>query len=208
MNLAAFFDAVRPLGRGGRLTQTQVSGFEAIILHCLHEDLTLEHTAYVLATAWHETGARMEAVREGFAKTDQGSRRAVARLFERGIIRQNYALPQSNGNSYYGRGFVQLTHLENYAKTGHSLGIDLVTYPDRMLDTDVSIRAMVWGMVTGAYRGKSLEDILPYAEPTLDEWINARDIINGDVKKNGKMIAQYAIAFYEALKGANDEPIY
>ena len=202
MNFAAFFNAVRPVMRNGRLSQEQVKGFEAIIQHCDEKHLPAEHTAYVLATAYHETGGRMTAVREGFASTDAGACRAVAKLYERGIISRNYAKPESNGKSYYGRGLVQLTHLANYAKTGHALGIDLVTYPDEMLDLAVSVEAIVWGMTTGSYRGKSLYDMLPYSDPTPEEWKQARDIINGDVSKNGEMIAGYAVIFYSALKGA------
>ena len=201
MNLSTFFNVVRPTVNGGRLTHKQVLGFEAVIAACAEQRINLEHTAYILATAYHETGGRMEPVREGFSSTDAGSRAAVAKLLERGIIRYDYAQPESNGKSYYGRGLVQLTHLGNYAKTGHALGLDLVSYPDKMLDLRVSVDAIIWGMTTGAYRNKSLTKMLPYAEPTLEEWINARDIINGDVKKNGGLIAKHAITFYTALKG-------
>ena len=202
MNLTSFFGAVRPLMKNGRLTQAQVDCFEMVISQCIEEDITYEHTAYILATIYHETGGRMEAVREGFAKTDQGARNAVEKLFTKGIIRRNYALPESNGRSYYGRGLVQLTHLDNYARTGHALGLDLVTNPDQMLNLEVSVKAIIWGMTTGAYRRRSLKDMLPYSDPTLEEWINARDIINGDTAKNGKLIAGYAVSFYSALQGA------
>ena len=201
MNLASFFDAIRPIMKNGRLTVPQVRAFEAIISECSAQDLTLEHTAYVMATAYHETGGRMEPVREGFASTDAGARKAVANLFKRGIISRDYAQPESNGRSYYGRGLVQLTHLDNYAKTGHQLGFDLVSFPDHMLDLNVSVEAMVWGMKTGAYRGKSLEDMLPYSNPTPVEWAAARGIINGDVRKNGALVGGYADMFYKALTG-------
>lgn len=204
MQLASFFDAVRPLMKNGRLTFPQVRGFEAVVLECLAQGITLEHTAYILATAYHETGGRMEPVREGFASTDAGSRRAVERLYDKGVISRNYAAPASNGNSYYGRGLVQLTHLANYAKTGHELGIDLVTYPDKMLDLTTSVKAIIWGMKTGSYRNRTLAKMLPFADPTPEEWKAARNIINGDTRKNGKMIADYAIMFHSALKGASD----
>lgn len=198
MSNAAFFDAVRPFMKDSRLTSAQVRAMEAIILKAEESNLMPSHTAYVLATAYHETGGLMEPVREGFCKTDAGSRKAVGRLYAKGIIREDYSLPQSNGKSYYGRGLVQLTHLYNYAKTGHALGLDLVTYPDLMLDLDVSVRAMIWGMITGSYRNKTLTDILP-ANPTFTQWKNARGIINGDVGKNGPMIAGYAVKFFNAL---------
>jgi len=203
MNLASFFGAVRPYMKGGILTQAQVVGCETIILECFEQDITIEHTAYILATAYHETGGRMEAVREGFAKTDAGARKAVADLFARKIISWDYAQPESNGRSYYGRGLVQLTHLDNYAKTGHALGLDLVSNPDQMLDLKTSVKAMIWGMTTGAYRKKkSLATELPFTDPTLQEWTLARDIINGDTRKNGERIARYAQFFYSALQGA------
>lgn len=201
MNRAKFFDAVRPYMRGGKLTTKQVEGIEAILSAAV--GMPLAHVAYLLATAFHETGGRMEPVREGFCKTDAGSRRAVESLFNKGVIRWNYALPEANGHSYYGRGYVQLTHMENYEKTGEALDIDLVNNPDLMLDPTISAKAMVWGAETGAYRGKSLSDKLPSnVPPTAAQWRSARGIINGDVRRNGTRVAGYAQNFYEALKEA------
>lgn len=41
--------------------------------------------------------------------------------------------PVSNGN-YYGRGFIQLTHKENYEKIGKLIGVDLVNNPELLED--------------------------------------------------------------------------
>lgn len=41
--------------------------------------------------------------------------------------------PVSNGN-YYGRGFIQLTHKENYEKIGKLIGVDLVNKPELLED--------------------------------------------------------------------------
>lgn len=93
-----------------KITQKQVDGYEAIFNYWdLYKLRNIRWLAYVLATAYHETGRRMEPVREGFCKTDEGSIRAVTRLYEKEVISTNYALPEENGNSYFGRGLVQIT---------------------------------------------------------------------------------------------------
>ena len=200
MSKAEFYNAIRYVMPKGRLTVSQVEGFEALLKVGSH--LPRSHMAYVLATAYHETGARMVPVREGFAKTDRGARNAVARLYARGRISRNYAVEhKKTGQSYYGRGYVQLTHYDNYRKTGEALGIDLVNDPDLMLVPVISADAIIWGMEHGSYRGKSLSTTLPSrVDPTAAQWRSARRVINGDMKKNGTLIGGYAQKFYKALE--------
>jgi hypothetical protein len=185
----------------GRLTSTQVNGFEAIIEFCSAAGMRRSHCAYVLATAYHETAYRMAPVREGLAKSDEGAIRAVTSLYDRGIISRNYAIRDANGHSYYGRGLVQLTFKENYKKIGDILGVDLVNNPDLMLNNAVSVPALVLGMQRGTFRRRRSLDMLP-SFPTDEQWITARDIINGDVKKNGPKIMDHAKLFLLALQEA------
>lgn len=189
-----FFDTVRhPLFRG-RLTQAQVEGLGNIVDYGVSHGYSRFQLAYILATAYHETGRRMQPIREGFCKTDAGSRRAVANLKAKGIIRTNYALPAGPyGLSYYGRGLVQITWLRNYLKMGKVIGVDLVKYPDKTLEWDVALPLLFIGHVRGLYTGKKL----PRAGEFTPE---LRAIINGDVKKNGPRIARYAEHFYAALE--------
>ena len=201
MDYAKFFGTIRPYMPRGRLTQNQVTGFEAIVNFCAARGMKRSHCAYILATAYHETAFRMQPVREGLAKTNEGAIRAVTSLYERGVISRNYALPQPNGHSYYGRGLVQLTFQENYKKVGNLLGVDLVNNPDLMLQTEHSVPALVLGMQRGLFRRRSSLDMLP-SFPTDDQWIKARDIINGDVTKNGPKVAQHAKLFMRALQEA------
>lgn len=201
MNYAKFFGRIRPYMPRGRLTQNQVKGFEAIIDFCAARGMRRSHCAYILATAYHETAFRMRPVREGLAKSNLGAIRAVTNLYDRGIISRNYALPHANGHSYYGRGLVQLTFIENYKKVGDLLGVDLVNNPDLMLQNEYSVPALVLGMEKGLFRRRRDLSMLP-SLPSDDEWINARDIINGDVKKNGPKIAQHAKLFLLALQEA------
>lgn len=194
---AAFYDSIRPLFRKGRLTGSQVEGMESILAETT--GMLPSHVAYVMATAFHETGQRMQPVREGFARTNDGAIRAVTGLFNKGIIRTNYALPDPlTGHSYYGRGLVQLTWKSNYARMGSALGLDLVGTPDLVLETDVSTACLVLGMKRGLFRKGHSLSMLPI-EPTMGQFVHAREIINGDMARNGLRIAGYAVAFMDAI---------
>ena len=46
--------------------------------------------------------------------------------------------------TYAGRGYIQLTGVENYRSAGNHLGIDLVTYPDLALSLEWSARIAHW----------------------------------------------------------------
>lgn len=47
------------------------------------------------------------------------------------------------GNQYYGRGFLQITHKENYEKIGKMIGKDIVKNPDLLLDPDIAADASI-----------------------------------------------------------------
>lgn len=191
--MKTFFDIVRPAFRGGKLSEAQVAGLSSIVAYGRREGFLRSHLAYVLATTFHETGERMTPVREGFAKTDAGAYRVVTAMFHKGIIRRNYALRDKAGNSFYGRGYVQITHKANYNKFG--IGAD----PDKALEVEVALTILFTGMSEGMFRkGKSL-GMIP-AVPALKDFRSARNIINGDVRRNGTMIAEYAVVFYNALQ--------
>ncbi len=126
--------------------------------------------AYVLATAYHEVGPNMAPVRESFASSDA---QAVRNL--RG---HSYAQVHGDtGKAYFGRGYVQLTWRENYAKLGAELGVDLVNNPDQLLQNpELSARVTVLGMRDGLFTGKTLDDY--FSGPESDPF-GARRIING-----------------------------
>lgn len=195
--MIAFYNSIRPLFRRGRLTKKQVEGMESILAET--PGMWPSHVAYIMATAFHETGQRMQPVREGFAKTNAEAILAVTGLYNKGIIVSNYALPDPiTGHSYYGRGLVQLTWKANYERMGENLGLDLVGTPDLVLETKVSTKCLVLGMERGLFRkGRNLS-MLPIA-PTMGQFIAARDIVNGDMLRNGSRIAVYAVGFMSAL---------
>lgn len=210
-----FFDHVRADDAlfNAPLTEGQVRGLNRLLSAWeKYGTGDRRHLAYVLATSFHETGRRMEPVREGFASTDAGARAAVQRLYAAGRIRRNYALPAANGNSYYGRGDVQLTHPENYRgplrdRVLEMFGVDIYAEPDACLRSDVSAFILIEGMTRGLtgrgdYTGKALED---YIGPRGVNFVAARRVVNGTDK--AREIAAYAVAFDDALAAAGVPPL-
>lgn len=180
-----------------KLTQKQVDGYDAIFDHW--DDLGLQDLrwlAYILATAYHETGGAIEPVREGGCKTDECSIQAVTELYEQGIISENYAIPAPNGKSYFGRGLVQLTWAANYKTLGDALGIGSQLYdnPSLALDLHMSVKIMFKGMIDGLFTPQKLAH---FFNETGTDWINARTIVNGMDK--AETIADYAKRFKNCL---------
>lgn len=177
MNRAAFYDKIRPLF-GGKITQSQVEGMEAILNEWEARQLTdMRYLAYILATVFHETARTMQPVRE----------------YGRGKGRPYGDPDPITGEIYYGRGWPQLTWKRNYEKMGVRLGIDLVGNPDLALQMDVSADIMFEGMLFGLFTGRKLKDYFN----TKTDWRNARRIINGTDRAD--LIASYAMKFFDAL---------
>lgn len=195
-NRNIFFAYVRRAPFGGKLTQRQVDGLNAILAYWDSWPFAgdIRWLAYILATVHHETGGRFEPVREGFAKSDAAARKIVAK--------RKYGVVEKTGHVYYGRGFVQLTWLDNYKRMGDILGLDLVNNPDLALDLNVSTRILFEGMARGLsgkgdFTGKALED---YFNGKVDDPVGARAIVNRNDKAN--LIAGYHKNFLDALRAA------
>ena len=192
-----FFDFARKAPFGNRLSQQQVEGVERIldVWDAEHLGSDPRWLAYILATAFHETGGKMVPVREGFATTDAGARHAV-----RG---RRYARPDAvTGEVYYGRGDVQLTWAKNYRAMGSLLNLPLYEQPDLALDPEVSAKILVEGMLRGKsgrgdFTGKSLED---YFNATKDDPEGARRVINDTDKAS--LIAGYHHNFLDSIEEA------
>ncbi len=194
LDRTVFFANARRQPFGNRLTQQQVDGVNAILDYWESKYMGQgdgRQLAYILATAFHETGGRMEAVREGFAKTDAGARRAVAE--------RRYGVPDPDtGHVYYGRGHVQLTWKENYQRVGDFVGVDLVNNPDLALDPVQSVRILVDGMDDGLYTpGHNLSR---YFSGRVEDVLGARQIVNG--RDKASLIETYYEAFLHAIKAA------
>jgi len=189
-----FFDRVRAGILGPTLDEREVSGCNAILDAC--KGWPISWTAYALATAYHETAHTMQPIKE------YGGEKYFNRMY--GPEGANPARARRNGNTkpgdgarYCGRGYVQLTWKNNYASMGGLLGIDLVGNPDLALNADVAARILREGMGKGRFTGRSLADCLPDEIGKLEQFLQARRIINGNDK--ALLIAQYALKFQEAL---------
>lgn len=194
MNRTAFFATVR--ARLGPLKQSQVAGFTAVLDAI--EGAPLSHQAYMLATAWHETAATMQPIKE------IGRPSYFTRMYDVAGDRPKLCIANGNtcagdGPRYFGRGYVQLTWKANYANAGEKLGVDLVDNPDLAMRPDIAARILREGMAEGWFTGKRLSSYLPaQGVATREQYINARRIINGTDR--AEMVEGYAQAFERALR--------
>lgn len=204
-----FFAHVRAtLGRR-RLSAGQVAGLSRLLdAFAARRDLfDPRQQAYVLATAWHETGARLEPVAENLNYSARGllatfphrfsedEAKRFARQPER-IANRVYAGRMGNGDEasgdgwrFRGRGLVQITGRRNY----RCFGIERA--PDRALDPEIATRILINGMVSGAFSGARLCD---FFRPGREDWEKARAIVNGTDK--AALVAGYGRVFWEGLR--------
>lgn len=197
INRTTFFAYARKAPFGGRLSTAQVQGVEALLDACtLYAVIDLRWVAYILATAFHETGGTMQPVREAFGKSDADTIARLDKAWAAGKLKQVSKPYWRDG--WFGRGFVQLTFLANYVKMGARLGLDLVKNPSLMLEVVPAAKACVIGMYEGMFTGKKLAD---YFNQFVNDAIEARRIVNG--KDKAKLIATYHRAFLDALEAAD-----
>jgi hypothetical protein len=184
-----YFDSVRKSLFGGGMEQQQVDGQNAILAQWETEFPAgdLRHLAYMLATTFHETARTMWPIEE----------------YGKGAGKTYGKRDPETGETYYGRGFVQLTWRENYHNATVELGLtdvrDLEYHPDQALDLIIASQIMFRGMSEGWFTNKKLST---YFSETRDDPVGARAIINNDVSKNGSRIAGYHQKFLDALEAA------
>ncbi len=133
--------------------------------------LTPNILAYAIATIEHETAGTFEPIEEILG------RKSARRLGYEG------------GTNYFGRGFIQLTHLRNYKNVGRRIGIgdDLVENPNLALNPIISAKILAayfkdYGIASLANNG---------------DFISARAPINPDYQ--GWWIANLAYKYLWAM---------
>ena len=185
-----YFDAY------GATTQKTVDALNAILDRFETETrlTNIAQFAYVLATAFHESGINgnhFVPVKEGRERTGAKGRRNQDRYWFTG---------------FYGRGLIQTTWEEKYLALGKMLGVGdmFVKNPDQLLEIGWAYQALVAGMVSGIYRkdekGRhTLRRHLKSDDASTAGYIEAREIVNGDKKKNGALIGGYAQHFETIL---------
>jgi predicted chitinase len=153
--------------------------------------------AYVLATAFHETAATMQPVRETLAKSDGEAVARLERAYSAGrlpSVRTPYWRPDADGKSWFGRGFVQLTHRRNYEAMSDLAGVDLIAEPALAMRMDIAARILIEGMRVGIFTGWRLDFF--FGRDKAD-WVGARKIVNGTDR--AELVAGYGRAFVTAL---------
>ncbi len=209
MDHAKFFAAARSSLFGGRFSANQVDGMKAILAAWHAAPFDMRWLAYMLATAYHETDRTMCAVSENLNYSASGllttfpkyftisQAAAYARQPQR-IANRAYANRMGNrseasgdGWRYRGRGLVQITGRDNYAKYG------IAEDPDKALDPIKTVEILFDGMINGRFTGKRLAD---YFSATVSDWTGARKIINGTDRAVD--IAGYAKKFAAALEAS------
>lgn len=183
---AAFFDFLRGGLLGPSLDQGEVDGCNAVL--AAMASAPRAWCAYALATAWHETNATMQPVREAYWLSE-GWRQRNLRYWP-----------------WYGRGYVQLTWQENYERADAelALGGSLLADPDRALEGGVAAGIMRCGMMEGWFAGDgkgrhTLARHLPRRREAQEaEFVAARRIISGTDR--ALAIARHACQFQRALR--------
>lgn len=168
----SFFAKARELF--GAFEPKQVAGIQAIL--GAWSGVPVQWAAYGFATAWHETNATMEPVREAY------------------WLSENWRKRNLRYYPHYGRGYVQLTWPKNYRLADEKLGLNgtLVANPDRAMEPEIAAQIMRLGMVEGWFTRYKLSDV------ALTDYVGMRKIINGT--DDDDQIAAYARKWEQALR--------
>jgi predicted chitinase len=121
---------------------------------------------------------------------------------EKHLYGEQIALFSNKKAAFYGRGFIQITWVGNYARMSVILGVDFVNNPELAADPKHAADIMWEGMIRGLFTGKSLADYI--SEGSVD-YKGARRIVNGTDKDD--LIAEYAAIFEKALRSVKGDQI-
>lgn len=141
--------------------------------------------AYILATAEHES--------DGFRSMTE---------YSKGKLKKYWKIDDSTGQTYYGRGYVQLTWKTNYEKYDWILkskwlleaNQSIVTNPELVKNPKIAAFILVHGMMYGTFTGKKLST---YINDAQKDWGWARYTVNGQDKKI--KIARKAQQIFDSL---------
>ena len=203
-----FFDSVRESLFHGHLTQRQVDGMDDMLSVWVwiptkfpNIELDLRWLAYIQATAFHETSEEMWPIEE----------------YGKGAGYEYGKMDPETSQTYYGRGYVQLTWRDNYHRAVIELDLhgaeDIEWHAEEALDPVIATKVAFRCMYNGWFRdGHTLPR---YFDEDTDDAYEAREIINGDKKhvpswsggvSIGNLIKGYHNKFYNALLASSQEP--
>lgn len=147
------------------------------------EGLLRNQLAYVLATAYWETGKTMKPVKEAYWLSEDWRKANLKRYYP-----------------YYGRGYVQLTWKDNYKDYG------IADNPDKALEPAFAAYVLIDGMVKGRFTGKKLSD---YITLQASNFTGARRIVNGTDKaaEIAKLAKEYDSLLLKEGYGVDIDPV-
>jgi len=181
----------------------------------------LEKYAYMLATVRHEVGPKMVPIIENMNYSAKRITQVWPSRFKTIEAAEPYANnPAKLGNNVYanrlgngpsesgdgyryrGRGIgAQFTGRVNYTKFSKLMGVDLINNPDLAMDVKLGAEILYKGCIEGLFTGVSLSNYINHNET---DYVNARRVVNVDVKANGKKIASDALRFQNILFSATN----
>lgn len=188
MKKEIFFQNIRPMF-GGKFSQSQVDGINAILTANETYRVGNRQFAYIIATVFHETDKTFQPIEE-YGK-------GKGKLYGTNIKHDKKPYFDTK-NIFYGRGHTQNTWYETYEKLtvlAQKHNWDFLNNPELLLQMQPSIWATFTAMQTGLYTGRKLSD---YINTQKCDYVNARRIINGTDK--AELIAEYANQFYKHLE--------
>jgi len=161
-----------------KLDQKEVDAIDSFInfVDANFKRLTIPQWAYVFATTFHETNATFLPIKEAYWLSEDWRKKNL-RYYP-----------------YYGRGFVQITWKENYAKFSKQLNEDFVKNPDLVMLPKYAFKILIDGFINGDFTGKKITDFI---DGKVKDYKGARRCINGTDK--AQLIASYALEFESIL---------
>ncbi|MGI9102246.1 MAG: hypothetical protein ACR2IF_07350 [Terriglobales bacterium] len=180
-----------------KITQAARDGL-SVLLEMMVSDPDVDDVrwaAYMLATVRHECAGRWLPIEEFGKGKGRPYGQAVTVIDADGT---------SYVNTYYGRGFVQLTWKANYQVMGQALGLSnlLVIHPEHALEPQTAYRIMSTGMRKGLFTGKKLVE---YITGGTCDYFSARRIINR--LDQAATIQGYAQEFEALLNNSIPAPV-
>lgn len=180
INRVEFFKQYKSnLDPNKKLDQKEVDAIDSFInfVDANFKRLTIPQWSYVFATTFHETNATFLPIKEAYWLSEDWRRKNLSYF------------------PFYGRGFVQITWKENYAKFSKQLNEDFVKNPDLVMVPKYAFKILIDGFVNGDFTGKKISD---YINKQTKDYKGARRCINGSDK--AQLIATYATLFEKIIQ--------
>lgn len=188
LDRSIFFDKVRHDPFPDALGQGQVDGMSALLDYWENNWWTekdLRWLAYILATTQWETASTMQPIEE----------------YGKGAGQPYGVEDPQTLQTYFGRGYVQLTWRDNYANATKQLGLvddeDLEWNAEQALNPSIAAAVIFEGMKAGWFTGRSLPE---YFNDERDDPVDAREIVNGH--DHDQDIAELHHSYLLALQAA------